>query len=57
MYVISNKQRDEITKLLWTLRELPVRDTRTANIKRMSLLMIKGLGKAKFIPHEEVKQK
>jgi hypothetical protein len=33
MYAISNKQREEITKLLAAIRSLPGNDTKTTNSK------------------------
>jgi hypothetical protein len=55
MYAISNKQREDIIKLLAALRNLPGDDTRTANIKRMAGITINKLNKAKFISNEDIK--
>lgn len=55
MYAISNQHRDEITKLLAALQDLPGKDTRTINIKRRAGIVIKKLNKSKYINHEDIK--
>jgi len=49
MYAISNKQREDIIKLLAALRGLTGDDTRTANVKRVAKIIIARLNKAKKI--------
>lgn len=55
MYVISNKQRDEILIFLAALKDLPVKNNKDFNLKRRAGIMIKKLQKAKSISHDEVK--
>jgi len=55
MYAISNKQRDDIIKLLAALRNLHGQDTRTANIRRKAGVNINKLNKAKQISYEKYK--
>jgi hypothetical protein len=57
MYAISNKQREDIIKLLAAIRSLPGQDIRMANIKRMAGINISKLNKSKTIKHEYIKHK
>ena len=58
MYAVSNQQRDEIIKLLYALKDMPVtdkKDTKTFNINRRAGIMIKKLNKSKKINYEDIK--
>lgn len=47
MYAISNQQREELLKLLAALQALPGKDTKTCNIKRRALILIRKLEQKK----------
>lgn len=47
MYEISNQQREELLKLLAALQALPGKDTKTCNIKRRALILIRKLEQKK----------
>lgn len=47
MYAISNRQREELLKLLAALQALPGKDTKTGNIKRRAVILIRKLEQKK----------
>lgn len=54
MYVISNRNFEEILDLLYSLKDLPGKDLRTINKKRRAVVIIKKLTKSKQIEYEKV---
>lgn len=54
MYAISNKNFEEILELLDSLKDLPGKDLRTINKKRLAVVIIKKLTKSKQIEYEKV---
>ena len=57
MYTISKQQQEELIKLLSALQDLPGIDTKTSNIRRRSIVMIKKLNKAKQVSYEYIKNR
>lgn len=55
MYVISNKQRDEILTFLAALKDLPEKSNKDFNLKRRAGIAARKLEKAQFINHDEIK--
>lgn len=51
MYAISNQQREELLKLLASLQDLTGKDTKTCNIKRKALILIRKLEQKKRLPN------
>lgn len=49
MYAISNRQREEVLKLLAALQTLPGKDTRTCNIRRRAAILIRKLERKKTL--------
>lgn len=49
MYAVSNKQREEVIKLLAALQALPGKDTKTMNIKRRAGIAIRKLNNSKQV--------
>lgn len=47
MYMISNQQREELLKLLAALQALPGKDTKTGNIKRRAVILMRKLEQKK----------
>lgn len=47
MYAISNQQREELLKLLAALQALPGKDTKTCNIKRRAVVLMRKLERKK----------
>lgn len=47
MYAISNQQREELLKLLAALQALPGKDTKTCNIKRKAVILMRKLERKK----------
>lgn len=47
MYAISNQQREELLKLLAALQALPGKDTKTCNIKRRAVILMRKLERKK----------
>lgn len=54
MYIISNKQRDELCKLLHELRHLAGSDNRTLNNKRKAVILIKQLDNSIQITKDQI---
>nr|DAL13650.1 MAG TPA_asm: RNA polymerase sigma factor [Caudoviricetes sp.] len=56
MYVISNKQLEDIQTFLAAFKSLPAEDNKTFNLKRRAGITIKKLAKAQQINNEQLKR-
>lgn len=55
MYVISNKQLEDIQTFLAAFKSLPAKDNKTFNLQRRAGITIKKLAKAQQISNEQLK--
>lgn len=56
MYVISNKQLEDIQTFLAALKNIPAEDNKMFNLQRRAGLTLKKLAKAQQITNEQLKR-